>query len=249
MLNTNLNPMGWVPPHEKTRRERLRELASEVIHELIFGAEDGLISILGAVIGVAISTQDNQFILLAGAAAALPGAISMAAGTYLGAKSEAEVLARKLAEERRQYEQDPEGEHDEMREFYRQRGFTEDEIAVLMRGVMRNPDFLLEEMAAHELGIAQKELVHPLRRALWIYLSYVLGSAVPVAPFALFEYSTALAVSIIGTLLTLTAIGAAKTLITHRSIWKSALEMLIVATLAGSLGFLAGQFFLRLAGG
>lgn len=247
-MNTNLNPMGGASAHEVTRREQLRELISEVIHELIFGAEDGLVSILGAVIGVAISTHDNQLILLAGVAAALPGAISMAAGTYLGAKSEAEVLARKMAEEREEFNRDPEGEHEEMRMFYRQRGFDEKEIAVLMRGVMRNPEFLLEEMAAHELGIAQKELVHPLRRALWIYLAYVLGSAVPVLPFVLFDYATALAVSVLGTMVALVVVGAAKTLVTHRSIWKSALEMLAVATLAGVFGFLVGRFFLSLAG-
>jgi VIT1/CCC1 family predicted Fe2+/Mn2+ transporter len=247
-MDTKLNPMGWVPTHELTRREKLRELISEVIHELIFGAEDGLVSILGAVIGVAISVHDNEFILLAGAAAALPGAISMAAGTYLGAKSEAEVLVRKMEEEREQFNRDPEGEHEEMREFYRQRGFNEEEIAVLMRGVMRNPEFLLEEMAAHELGIAQKELVHPLRRALWMYLAYVLGSAVPLLPFVLFDYSTAFTTSIVGTILALMGIGAAKTLVTHRPVWKSALEMLVVAMLAGGFGFLVGQFFLSLAG-
>lgn len=232
-----------------TLREKLYDLADEVMHELIFGAEDGLVSILGAVTGVAISVQDTRLVLLAGASAAIPGAISMAAGTYLGSKSEREVLDRLLAEERQEFVEDPEGEYREMAEYYQARGFSPEEAAILLKRLKRNSAFLMEEMSLHELGIARGQLVHPLRRAVWIFITYLLATAFPVLPYAWLDRRSALVVSVAGTMLALFGVGAAKTLVTGRNVWRSAFEMLFIAALAGFTGFLVGQAFSWLSGG
>ncbi len=222
--------------------------AIDVIHELVFGAEDGLVSILGAVAGVALATHDNQVTLLAGLSAGIPGAISMAAGTYLGAKSEIEVLMHRLLEERHQMATDPETEYAEMRQYYEQRGFTHAEIEILIGAAKRNPSFLLEEMAVHELGISPTDLVQPLQRALWMMIAYLAALVFPVGPYAIMPFHIAFVVSIAGTFLALLGIGALKTLATGCSPWRSALEMGIIATLAGGVGLLVGYLFVYLTG-
>ncbi len=244
-LLPDLPPMG--DHSQPARQGSWQNKVTKVIHELVFGAEDGLISILGAVIGVALATHSNQMTLLAGVAAGVPGAISMAAGTYLGAKAETEVVVKRLLEEHQQAESNLEGEYQEMMEYYRQRGFSEAEIDVLIEGAKRNPDFLLEEMVTHELGISPTDLVQPLHRAIWMMVAYLAAMLIPIGPYALFPYKIAIIISGVGTILALMGIGALKTTVTGRSPWRSALEMALVATLAGGFGIAVGSLFTLLA--
>ena len=215
------------------------------IRELVFGAEDGLVSILGLVTGVAAGTPDPQIVLLAGAAGALSGAVSMAAGNYLGVKSHAEVLQRRLREEARSIRERPEHERAELVNYYREKGLTPEEIRMIVPATERSREFLLEEMAAHELGISPAELRNPLWKGLWIFAAYILAAIFPVLPYALFPRNPALLASMGGTVLALFGVGAAKTIYTGRSALKSGLEMLAIAALAGIAGYLAG----RLVGG
>ena len=213
-----------------------------VLRELVFGAEDGLVSILGLVTGVAAGTTSSAVVLLAGVAGALSGAVSMAAGTYLGVKSETEVLRRSLSRERRSIEQNPEHERAELIRYYRRRGFTLCERRIVIPAIMRNKELLMEEMAAHEYGISPSQMANPIRRAFWIFAAYLVVSTFPVIPYSLFARDTALIVSIAGTTGALFAVGAAKTIFTGLSSVRSGLEMLIIGALAGIAGYLAGHF-------
>ena len=218
-----------------------RSLVS-AIRELIFGAEDGLVSILGLVTGVAAGTTNSAVVLLAGVAGAISGAISMAAGNYLGVKSHIEVLQRRLQEEEKSIRERPEHEREELVTYYKERGMNPDELSAIVPAVERNKEFLLEEMAAHELGISPDELKNPIWKAFWIFAAYIIASVFPVLPYVLFSRETAIIVSIIGTVIALFAVGAAKTIYTGRNPIKSGFEMLIIAALAGIAGFLAGHF-------
>ena len=212
------------------------------IRDLIFGAEDGLVSILGLVTGVAAGTTSSALVLLAGVVGAISGAISMAAGNYLGVKSHIEVLQRRLLEEEENIREHPELECAELVNYYHERGLTAEEVQTVVPAVMRNRKFLMEEMAAHELGISPSELRNPVWKAFWIFAAYIIAAIFPVLPYALFPQHTAFTVSIIGTVLALFAVGAAKTIYTGRNPIKSGLEMLAIAAMAGIAGYLAGRF-------
>lgn len=214
---------------------------ADAIRELVFGAEDGLVSILGLVTGVAAGTTDSAVVLLAGVAGALSGAISMAAGNYLGVKSQVEVLERRISEEERSIRERPEHEHTELVEYYRKRGLSPDEIESIVQATERNKRFLLEEMAAHELGACPTELHNPVWRAFWIFFAYILSSVFPVLPYAIFPRNSAITVSVLGTVIALFGVGAAKTYYTGRNPVKSGLEMLAIAALAGVAGFGVGH--------
>lgn len=212
------------------------------IREMVFGVEDGLVSILGLVTGVAAGTTSASFVLLAGVAGALSGAVSMAAGTYLGVKSQIEALQRVLHREERSIHERPQHERAELADYYREHGFSLRERRVIIPAIMRNSRLLMEEMAAHEYGISASQLENPVQRAFWIFITYIIVSAFPVLPYAFLERSAAMAVSLAGTVVVLFAVGALKTVFTGLNWLRSGLEMLAVAALAGVVGYLAGHF-------
>lgn len=213
----------------------------KAIRELVFGAEDGLVSILGLVTGVAAGTTDSKMVLLAGVVGAVSGAISMAAGDYLGVKSHIEVIQRRISEEAESIRRYPEHERAELVDYYRERGLTPSEVHTIVPAVMRNQAFLMEEMAAHELGISPGELEAPASKAFWMFIAYIIAAVFPVLPYAFFFHYLAMRVSIAGTMIALFGVGAAKTVYTRRSWLKSGIEMLAIAMAAGLLGYLAGR--------
>ncbi len=229
-------------PHKLLGGAENEKSLAGAIRELVFGAEDGLVSILGLVTGVAAGTTSSAIVFLAGAAGAISGAVSMAAGNYLGVKSHIEVLQRRLREEEKEIREQPEQEHEELVNYYREHGLTPKEIQTVVPAIERNLEFFMEEMTAHELGICPAELKNPVWKGFWILIAYIIAAVFPVLPYALLPRSTAMMVSVAGTVLALFAVGAAKTVYTGRNAIKSGLEMLAVAALAGIAGFLAGHF-------
>jgi len=222
--------------------EPARSGITNIVRDLVFGIEDGLLSTLGLVTGVAGGTRSTGVVLLAGIVGALSGAIAMGAGNYLGAKSQAEVLQRRILEEETSIREDPDRESDELTAYYASRGLTPEEIMVVVPAVMRKADFLLEEMAAHELHIDPDDLKNPIGKGFWMFVSYLIAAALPIAPYAMFGRRTAFIVSIGIAALAVFGIGAAKTILTKRNPFNSGLEMLAVAASAGIIGYIAGRF-------
>lgn len=215
----------------------------DAIRELVFGLEDGLVSTLGAVAGVAAGTADGRIVVLSGLVLIAVEALSMAAGSYLSSKSHREMLEKRIEDERREIEEKPEEETEELRVMYRQRGFSEDEIAILVRRITADKKLWLEEMTAKELGIGSADLEQPTSRALVMGVAYIVGGAVPVLPFLLLPIDAALKVSVVAAVVTLFGIGFAKAGVTGRSRWKGGLEMVLIASCAAVLGYLIGGFF------
>ncbi|MCL6629905.1 MAG: VIT1/CCC1 transporter family protein, partial [Armatimonadetes bacterium] len=152
-----------------------------------------------------------------------------------------EVLQRRLSEEAESIRRYPDHERAELINYYRERGLTSIEVQTIVPAVMRNKAFLMEEMAAHELGISPGELEAPATKAFWIFTAYIIAAVFPVLPYAFFSHYLAMRVSIAGTMIALFGVGAAKTVYTRRSWLKSGIEMLVIAMAAGLLGYLAGR--------
>ena len=214
------------------------------LREAIFGTQDGLISTLGALTGIAAGTQNREAVIVAGLVIIVVESLSMAAGSYLSSKSQREYLERLLKEEEDEIARDPEGERAELCEMYRQRGFADAEIEIIANRLMSDPKLLLEDMAHKELGIAPEALEEPLGNAVVMGTAYVAGGLIPVLPYLILPMASAMPVSIIGTVLFLFLVGGLKGRIVQQSWWRSGLEMLTIAGLAGLAGFVVG----RLAG-
>lgn len=211
------------------------------LREAVFGVQDGLISTLGALTGIAAGTQDVKAVVVAGFVILVVESLSMAAGSYLSSKSQREYLERLLKEEEEEIARNPEGERQEIFDMYRLRGYTDPEIEIIARRLMSNPKLLLEDMAHKELGISPATLEEPLGNALVMGTAYVAGGLVPVIPYLTLPLATAMPVSIAGTLTALFLFGGLKGRIVKQSWWRSGLEMLSVAGLAAVAGWVIGR--------
>ncbi len=210
------------------------------IRELVFGVQDGLISTLGALTGIAVGTESQLAVVVAGFVIVSVESLSMAAGSYLSSKSQRQYLERLLKEEQEAIRRDPANEQRELLAMYRERGFTDEEIQIISRRLFANPRWLLEDMAHKELGICPEQLEEPLSNAVVMGSSYLVGGMIPVAPYLLWPIGQALWVSILATGAALFAFGSLKGRLVSKSWWASGLEMLGVAGFACLMGWAIG---------
>ena len=219
--------------HPNVVRERLRDA--------VFGTQDGLISTLGALTGIAAGTQSREAVVISGLVIIVVESLSMAAGSYLSSKSQREYLERLLGEEEDEIASEPEKERQEIWEMYRVRGWADAEIEVIAKRLMSDPKLLLEDMAHKELGICPGTMEEPLGNALVMGTAYVAGGSVPVLAYLFLPVPSAMPLSIAGTLLVLFLFGGLKGRVVKQPWWRSGLEMLGVAGLAALAGYLIGR--------
>ena len=211
------------------------------LRDAVFGTQDGLISTVGALTGIAAGTHSGEAVVIAGFVIVTVESLSMAAGSYLSSKSQRQYLERLLKEEEEEIARDPEGERQEIWDMYRARGYADHEIEIIARRLMSDPQLLLEDMAHKELGIAPETLEEPLGNAAVMGVAYILGGLVPVTPYLVLPIASAMPISIAATLLALFLFGGLKGRIVKQVWWRSGLEMLGVAGVAALAGFLIGR--------
>jgi predicted membrane protein (TIGR00267 family) len=211
------------------------------LRDAVFGTQDGLISTMGALTGIAAGTQSSEAVVVAGFVILVVESLSMAAGSYLSSKSQREYLERLLKEEEEEIARDPEGERQELWDMYRARGYADAEIEIIAKRLLSDPKLLLEDMAHKELGIFPEALEEPIGNALVMGTAYVVGGIIPVTPYVLLPIHQAMPLSIGGTLLALFLFGGLKGRVVKQSWWRSGLEMLTVAGVAALAGYVIGQ--------
>ena len=160
-------------PHETNHAAKLNWLRAGVL-----GANDGIVSTAGLVIGVAAATTDRTAILTAGLAGLAAGAMSMAAGEYVSVSTQRDTEQALLAKERRELEEMPEEELAELAALYEQRGLSPalaQQVAVELTAH--------DALAAHaevELGIDPEELTNPWHAAWASMLAFTVGALLPL---------------------------------------------------------------------
>ena len=236
-----LTSMGMV----RAVATRLRGSLSAAIGDVAFGMEDGAVSIAGLVFGVAASTNDRSIVLLAGAAGAVAGAVSMMAGTYLDVQSErhrADALVEVVQEG---VAADPGVTSDRVARRLLGPGSGDQEVALLARALARNPDALVDHVAAVEMGVVRRSPASPWTHAVWMFVADLLAASVPVVPFVLFDIGTARIVSLVITGALMALLGVARGLIGNVNIWWTAVQTMAIAGAAALAGVAIG----RLVGG
>lgn len=228
-------------PYQAVERERERVSGLRRIRELVFGAQDGLISTVAIAAAVA-ATQDNRVAIVAGLASVMAGTISMAAGTYLGSRAASEMEEAEIDLERREIASHPDEEHAELVATYRHDGYSMEEAEALADRVMQDRDLALRVMTERELGISTEVSPDPRKDALVMGVSYVVGGLVPLSAYIAFNDLTAIPVSIGLTLLALAGVGVGKARTAHRRVLPSVLEVTGIGAVSGLLGYLLGDF-------
>ena len=216
----------------------------ESIGDIVFGMEDGTVSIFGLVFGVAASASNSQTVLLAGATGAAAAAVSMMAGTYLDVETARGQARAQLAQKRAEIAHEPEKEAKEFDERLTGAGFNPQERGTIMSALRRMPDTWLRlESDVMQLGPLEKR--NPLVQSLWMFAADLLAAAIPVIPFAFLSLGPArrTSVAITGLLLVLLGIGRAK--VARTNLLLTILETVGIAAAAAVAGFLIGKLVTR----
>jgi vacuolar iron transporter family protein len=229
-----LAEMGTQAPHPRGRLDGILGRERHVsgggwIGQAIYGINDGLGAAFGVVSGVAGATHVNgSFVLLSGFAAMVASALSMGSGAYLATKSEREVYEAELAKERREIEENPEEEREELSLFYQLKGLSSEEADRMAGRIAEQPEELLKSLAHEELGLSERAFPNPWKSAVSATLSTAVGAVVPVLPYLFTSGLTALIWSFSISTAAHFAVGAAKVVVTGRSWLKSGLEMMLI---------------------
>ncbi len=142
-------------------REKWHKRGGGWIGQAIYGANDGLGSVFGIVTGVAGATAGGPAVLIAGLAGMLASALSMGSGAYLATKADREVQEAEIARERREVEQNPEEEREELALFYQLKGVPEDEAQALAARLIAQPEHALATLVSEELGLSEQTFPKP----------------------------------------------------------------------------------------
>ncbi|MCU0479283.1 MAG: VIT1/CCC1 transporter family protein [Chloroflexi bacterium] len=211
------------------------------IGDIAFGMEDGAVSIAGLVFGVAASTNDAQIVLLAGASGAAAGAVAMMAGTYLDVQSTRDRAIALREGAARSIAEDPEGHRRRVEERLRAEGFTEAEAATTGAALARNPEAMLELVAAIELGIGSAPRESPGVHAAWMFVADIIAAATPVIPFLFLPFEVARVVSIVMTTILLVGLGIGRARVGQTRVLRTVLQTLAIAASAAIAGVAIGR--------
>ena len=222
-------------------RETWHTTGGGAMRELVFGVNDGLVSTLSLVSGVAGAAVSQGVVLLAGLAGLLSGAISMAAGAYISTKSQREVYEAQVAREREELEQEPEEEKAELRTLYRLKGYSVEEAERLVERISQDRDLMLESLVRDELGLMPEAFPNPLLAGAQSGGAFVVGAFIPLIGYLFFSGMTATLVSAGISIAALFVVGVLKTLFTGLSWLRSGLEMVVIGIFATAITYWIGS--------
>lgn len=206
-----------VPGSVLGRIEGRHRSGGNTLRAAVLGANDGLVSNLSLVAGVAGAAGDTRTVLVTGLAGLVAGACSMAMGEWLSVTSSRELYRAQIATEKDELEQAPEEEKAELVLIYQSKGLSQAQAQALADRLMARPDTALDTLAREELGIDPQQLGGSAASAAAVSFGlFALGALFPVAPLALLDGRPALVGAIASSAAALFAIGAATSLFTGR---------------------------------
>jgi vacuolar iron transporter family protein len=227
--------MGRPPePHNLATGSRLRDV--------ILGWQDGLVNVLGIILGVAAATTEAKFVIIAGLAATFAESISMAAVAYTSLKAEHSHYQKELQREKKEIEEVPEIERKEIRDIYYAKGFRGQLLAQIVRKITSSKKTWLDIMMKEELGLSEDK-ESAAKSALIVGLSALVGSLVPLLPFFILPVGISIPASLVFSIIVLFVLGSIKAKVTVGSWLRSGAEMSLIGMGAAIVGYLVGSAF------
>lgn len=235
--------VGGLPGQTLAQLEgRHRGGGGNALRAAVLGANDGLVSNMSLVMGVAGGAADSHTILLTGLAGLVAGACSMAMGEWLSVSSSRELAERQIATEKEELETAPELEREELELIYQAKGIDEKTAKTLAEKVFTSKDAALDTLVREELGIDPEGLGgSAYAAASSSFALFAVGAIVPVAPFLFISGNTAVIASIALSGAALALSGAITSLFTGRNAFVSAARHLLIGYLAAGITYGIGH--------
>ncbi len=210
------------------------------LSDIILGGQDGLVNVLGVILGIAAATHDPRIVMVAGLAATFAESISMAAVAYTSTLADADYYEAERAREFRHITEVPRLEKNEVRDIYLKKGFNGDLLDHIVETITANEDVWVAVMMSEEHQLNPTDRRQAFRSALVVGLAAVIGSLIPLAPFAFLPVNQSMWVAVVITALVLFGVGAYKARIMVGHPGKSGLEMALIGTLSALVGYGVG---------
>jgi len=227
-------------------RERWRVASLGRIREVVFGAQDGILSTVALVTSVAVALDSHTAVLVAGLAAAAAGTISMATGAFLGSRAEQDVQRAEIAREAQEIEEKPAEELAELVVIFQREGRTYEESRRMAEEIAEDKDLWIRTLVEKELGISPDETTSPIKDAGVMGLSFLVAASVPIIPHILLTGRSAIWVSIASALVGLFVLGSFKGRMVQKSPILQGLEILGIGAVSAAIGFALGEGIPRL---
>ncbi|MGP0585622.1 VIT1/CCC1 transporter family protein [Paenibacillus timonensis] len=212
--------------------------SSDLIRDIVIGMADGLTVPFALAAGLSGSVSGTDIVVVAGIAEIAAGSIAMGLGGYLAARTDREHYATELERERREIQEVPEREKEEVADVLRRWGIPESNVQSATDSISRDPDKWVDFMMKHELGLEEPEPKRARNSSITIGLSYIIGGLIPLSPYMfIHQANTALMTSVIATLIALYVFGYVKGQFTGSKPFKSAWQTTLVGGVAAGIAF------------
>ena len=221
-----------IDPHRKS---------TSGLSDIILGGQDGLVNVLGVILGVAAATHDPRIVLVAGLAATFAESVSMGAVAFTSTIADADYYDSEKEREIRHIEQVPVLERGEIRQIYADKGFEGDLLERIVDTITADRDVWVAVMLSEEHQLAPINRSQAWKSALLVGISAIVGSLIPLIPFVFLPVVMSMWVSVGITALVLFVVGAykAKLMVGHPG--KSGLELAMIGTLSALAGYAVGM--------
>ena len=213
---------------------------ASAISDIILGGQDGLVNVLGVILGVAAATGDAYLVLVAGLAATFAESVSMGAVAYTSTVADADYYESEREREYRHIQEVPNLEREEIRSIYANKGFDGELLNRIIDTITANQDVWVAVMMAEEHQLQPVNRRHALRSAIIVGVAAIIGSLIPLIPFLFVAVPTAMVLAIALSTLVLFVVGAIKARMTVGHPGKSGIEMAAIGTISALVGYAVG---------
>jgi predicted membrane protein (TIGR00267 family) len=224
-------------------RHQERHRQTNWLRDVILGGQDGLVNILGIILGVIAGGGSKPVLMAAGFAAAITESISMGAVGYTSAVSQLDYYQAEREREAAEIDTVPEAERQEIRDIYAGKGFTGDLLEQVVTRITANRNRWLATMMDEELHLQPVQTSDILRSSFLIFVATLVGHLIPLFPFVWMPQTPALVTAIVLSALVLFGIGVYSAVTLVGDWRKSGLKMMVIGLGAAAVGFLIGRLF------
>lgn len=213
------------------------------LSDIILGGQDGLVNVLGVILGVAAASNDHRIVIAGGLAATFAESISMAAVALTSKIAERDHFSAELAREKREIKEMPDKEEAEIREVYRSKGFSGKLLDDIVAHIIKDELLWVDQMMKEELELKEVKQREIYLSSFTVGAAALVGSFVPLTPFFFMKIQTGLWLSLAISAIVLFIVGIYKAKATIGKPLKSGVQLAIIGMSAALAGYLIGRLF------
>lgn len=225
------------------KNELSRKTGGDTLSDMILGGQDGLVNVLGVLLGVAAASNNIKIVIAGGLAATFAESISMAAVALTSKMAERDHFIAELEREKREVKEMPDKEREEIREVYKKKGFEGKILNDIVEHVCANQDLWLDSMMTEELELKKVEQKDIYKGSFVVGFSALVGSFIPITPYFFLPMKSALILTLIVSVIALFLVGIYKAKLTVGKPFKSGTQMVVIGMSAALAGYFIGKLF------